>query len=137
VQRHEAAVTQRVGVETITILDDDADLRSLMGELFETALGLKSVQVRSVAQLVERASAVLGTRLAILDLNLGPEVPSGFDAYDWLRTHHYTGHIVFLTGHAQSDPLLQRARALDNVEVLQKPVPTDQLLALASHEAKP
>jgi CheY-like chemotaxis protein len=124
-------------VETITILDDDPDLRSLLAELFETVLGLESVKVRSVAQLIERGPEVLGTKLAILDLNLGPEVPDGFDAYDWLRGHHYAGHVVFLTGHAQSDALLQRARSLDHVEVLQKPVPTDRLLALATHEAKP
>jgi FixJ family two-component response regulator len=124
-------------VETIAILDDDADLRSLLAELFESALGLHSVTLQSVAELIERAPTVLGTRLAILDINLGPGVPTGFDAYDWLLAHAYAGRIVFLTGHAKDDPMLERARALGKVSVLLKPVPTEKLLALASQEAKP
>jgi FixJ family two-component response regulator len=122
-------------VETIAILDDDADLRSLMAELFETVAGVHSITLGSVAELVERAPAVLATRLAILDINLGPELPSGFDAYEWLRAHGYAGRVVFLTGHAQGDPLLERARAIGKAGVLHKPVPTEKLIALAQ-EAK-
>src|SRR5262249_2386593 len=118
-------------VETITILEDDADLRSMMAEMFDVALGLKSVTARSVAQMVEKAPQGLGTRFALLDINLGPEVPTGFAAYDWLRAQHYRGRVVFLTGHADGGAL-ERSRVLGNIEVLQKPMPAEQLIALVS-----
>src|SRR5579862_5380074 len=54
----------------------------------------------------------LGSRLAILDVNLGPGCPSGLDAHSWLAAEHFSGRIVFLTGHAQSYPLVERAGAL-------------------------
>lgn len=118
-------------METIAILEDDADLRALIAELFELALGVHAVTAGSVAQLIDKAPEVLHSQLAILDVNLGQELPTGFDAYDWLRENHYSGRVVFLTGHAHSDTLMQRARAVPGVRVLQKPVSADQLLDLA------
>jgi FixJ family two-component response regulator len=120
------------GVRAIAILEDDADLRTLFAELFESSLGVQAITARSVAQLVDQAPAVLHTQLALIDVNLGPDVPDGFDAYDWLREHQYAGRVVFLTGHAESDPLMQRARTVSNVQVLHKPVTAEVLLEVAS-----
>jgi CheY-like chemotaxis protein len=119
------------GVETIAILEDDDDLRALIAELFQVMLGQQCVTAGSVAQLIENGTAVLGTQLAFVDVNLGPELPTGVDAYDWLRANHYAGRIVFLTGHAHDDPLIRRARACEGVEVMQKPIAPERLLALA------
>src|SRR5262249_12317820 len=113
------------------ILEDDVDLRTLIAELFELNLGVRAITARSVAQLIDEGPAVLESRLALIDVNLGSDFFNGFDAYDWLRAHHYAGRVVFLTGHAHGDPHMERARTVPNVEVLQKPVSAEQLLELA------
>ena len=46
------------------------------------------------------------------------------DAYRWLRSRKYPGHVVFLTGHGRSFPLVEEARRVGNgrVSFLQKPI---------------
>jgi DNA-binding NtrC family response regulator len=117
-------------VETIALLDDDDDLRSLLTQLFELELGCQCVDASSVAKFKEQAPQVLRTELAILDINLGNGLPSGFDAYEWLRENGYSGRVVFLTGHARNHPLLRKAAEFPNVEVLEKPVTVERLLQL-------
>src|SRR5262249_56878703 len=51
--------------------------------------------------------------------------PSGLDAFNWLSTQGFTGNIVFLTGHAQTHPMVQRALALSRVRVCEKPIELD------------
>jgi FixJ family two-component response regulator len=68
--------------------------------------------------------------VAILDVNLGPEVPSGLDVAEWLREHHFAGRIVFLTGHARSHPLVAQLKHDARAEVLQKPVSPPALLRI-------
>jgi FixJ family two-component response regulator len=121
-------VFPRVG--TIAILEDDADLRGMLAELYESVPGQHCVTAGSVDELVRRGAEVLQSELSILDINLGPNSPTGFDAYLWLRAHAYAGRVAFLTGHALDDPLMSQARVTGEIEVLQKPVTVDQLLAL-------
>jgi FixJ family two-component response regulator len=117
-------------VETIAILDDDEDLRCALAEMYESLSGVRCVTAATVAELIAQGPAVLQTRVALLDINLGAELPTGFDAYEWLRTNGYAGRVAFLTGHAHDDPLMKRAQAFGNVAVLEKPVPVDCLLGL-------
>ena len=72
----------------------------------------------------------LGCGLALLDINLGAGVPSGLDAYRWLKDNGFPGRTVFLTGHARSHPLVREARELTHVQVLSKPIESAVLLAL-------
>ena len=80
--------------------------------------------------LVAHQSEALRCDLALIDVNLGADLPNGLDAFAWLRAHDFQGRVVFLTGHARTHPLVERAHDLDGVPVLEKPVTLDTLLAL-------
>jgi FixJ family two-component response regulator len=66
----------------------------------------------------------------MLDVNLGADQPSGLDALEWLLRQRFPGEVVFLTGHGQSDPLVQRARKMGIATVMEKPIGLPQLSAL-------
>jgi ActR/RegA family two-component response regulator len=114
----------------VLVLDDDDDLRDALGDLVHLLSGRSSLGLGSYEALVAARARVLGCELAILDVNLGPGVPSGLDAYEWLRAQHFAGRIVFLTGHAKSHPLVRRACALAHARVLEKPIGIDEVRAL-------
>jgi len=114
----------------ILILEDDEDMRNALVDVVSTLLGWEHVAVASYDELVERRDEALGCQLAMLDVNLGMDQPSGIDALDWLLRHKFHGEIVFLTGHAQSDPLVQRALEMGVATVMEKPIGLPQLSAL-------
>jgi DNA-binding response OmpR family regulator len=124
-----------MAVPTILILDDDDDLRLSVAGIFGL-LGRVCVVLPSVAAMIDASQAVLRCELAILDVNLGQGVPSGIDAHSWLRGQAFGGRIVFLTGHAQSHPLVERASALGE-RVLRKPISTVELRALVDAPGAP
>jgi FixJ family two-component response regulator len=111
----------------IVVLDDDDDLREALVEIIKL-LGARCLGAASLRAMTE-LPGVLAAALAILDVNLGAGEPSGLDAYDWLRARQFKGRIVFLTGHAQSHPLVAQTVAL-GVRVLQKPIATSALREL-------
>jgi FixJ family two-component response regulator len=113
---------------SLVVLDDDEDLLDSLVVLFED-LGARCAGVKSVPELTSLGDAALGCRLAILDVNLGPEALTGLDAYAWLRAHDFAGRVVFLTGHARSHPLVEAVRKLGAL-VLEKPVAAAELEAL-------
>ncbi len=84
----------------------------------------------SFAELVESREAVLACELAVLDVNLGAGQPSGLDAYEWLKREGFAGRVVFLTGHAPSHPLVQRAHRLGDARVFAKPITSEELRSL-------
>lgn len=114
----------------ILVLDDDDDLRELLCLFAENAGAEGCTVAASFDQLRAAEGDALSCDVAILDVNLGPGVPSGVDAYEWLREHRFAGKIVFLTGHARSHPLVRRALALPDVRVLEKPIDADELRCL-------
>jgi DNA-binding NtrC family response regulator len=114
----------------ILILDDDDDLRLLLGELIVEIGCACEVSARSVAELQGRPDAALSCDIALLDVNLGADVPSGVDAYLWLRDHGYQGQVVFFTGHARSYPPLTEALRTPGVQLMTKPVDCGRLEAI-------
>lgn len=110
-------------------LDDDDDLRATFADLVKTIFERECHGIGSHRELIALGERALNCGVAILDINLGPEVPSGIDSYGWLRKHGFAGRIVFLTGHAASHPLVIEARRLGDAEVVSKPV---SLIALTS-----
>ena len=122
----------------VLVLEDDGDMRTLMCELFSMAGAERCVAVGSVAELRQNPELVHHTQLALIDINLGSGLPSGLEAYDWLRSQRFGGRVVFITGHAASHPLMREAQGLRGVEVLRKPVDADVLLDLlpAGEEAQ-
>jgi DNA-binding NtrC family response regulator len=118
----------------ILLLDDDDDLRTTMREILMLVDegSHQCVAVGSFAQLLDWRAKALDTELAILDINLGPNEPSGLDAERWLRENGYKGRVVFLTGHARTHPLVVDAARLGNVQILEKPLGLGSLLDMVS-----
>src|SRR4051812_22373078 len=114
----------------VLVLDDDLDFCDLLQMMLERALDVECVIVHAVAELVARGTEALACELAILDVNLGPNAPSGIDALSWLRANGFGGIIIFLTGHARGHPALSQLSESTGVEVLTKPVETETLLSL-------
>jgi FixJ family two-component response regulator len=114
----------------VVLLDDDEDLRAALGDLVQHLTNLPCLTLCNVAELVAHRDEVLGSGLAILDINLGPGQPSGLDAHAWLAKEGFRGRVAFLTGHARSHPLVARAATLGGVEVLQKPIGMAELRRL-------
>ena len=110
----------------VIFLDDDPELRAVVVELLEL-LGVACDAIASVPELKDRLGGGNGYDVAILDINLGPRVPSGLDAYRWLRERRFSGRIAFLTGHARSHPLVEEAHRLGDALVYAKPISLDSL----------
>jgi DNA-binding NtrC family response regulator len=115
----------------IVFLDDNEDLRQLMPIILKATLGLECLSLGSLMELQRDAEDVLRARLAILDINLGPGAPSGIDACNWLRDRGFRGKILFLTGHARSNPQVALAEQY-GAEVLEKPLHPDQLTSFVT-----
>src|SRR5215471_9055324 len=94
---------------SVIFLDDSEDLRELMPILLKTALGVDCMCFASLAELEKQAEAAVRARVAILDINLGGESHDGVDALNWLKNRGFCGRIVFFTGHARTNPLVQQA----------------------------
>jgi FixJ family two-component response regulator len=118
----------------VVVVDDDDDLLDAVAELVEETTQRRVWKARSVAELKTLGPRALACELAILDVNLGANAPSGLDALAWLNERNFKGRALFLTGHAPSYQLVQDARASTNVPVLSKPISGDDLLALLEHE---
>jgi FixJ family two-component response regulator len=114
----------------VLVLEDDEDLRSILCELVSLAGAEGCVGAGSLEELKHKRVEALGCELALLDINLGAGVPSGLEAYAWLKENGFSGRTVFLTGHARSHPLVRQALELSNVQVLSKPIESKILLKL-------
>jgi DNA-binding NtrC family response regulator len=118
----------------VLYVEDNDDLRELVVELVTVALQRRCVGVGSYEEMVGLGEEVLGCSVAILDINLGPNRRSGIDAYTWLRDKGYAGRIVFLTGHASTQPLVVEAKRIGDAEIFSKPIDPDRLRAIVEGE---
>ncbi len=114
----------------VLVLDDDKDLRTVMSDLFLVLGADECILADSVAALEKNRERLKNFSVAILDVNLGRDQPTGVDAYKWLRGIGYDGKVAFLTGHAATHPLVLEASHLSDAEVIQKPASLDRLEAL-------
>jgi CheY-like chemotaxis protein len=120
--------TRRSMQARILFLDDNEDLRELMPALLKSVLGVELVCFGNLTDLQNHKEDVLSAKIAIIDINLGPNAPDGIDAFNWLIDHGFRGKVLFLTGHARSNPKVARA-VQSGAEVLEKPLHPDQLIA--------
>jgi len=107
---------------SVLILDDDDDLRAALGETLEAIFGRPWVGAGSVDELRALEANLSACDLAILDINLGRGKPTGLDALDWLKKVGFPGRITFLTGHARSHPLVDKACHDQTARVYEKPL---------------
>jgi DNA-binding NtrC family response regulator len=115
----------------ILFVDDDADLRQLVGDGLAWIGVSRCTLAGSLADVEAHATDALACSLAIVDINLGFGAPSGLDVYRWLQHARFRGRTVFLTGHGAHDPQVMEASQLGSVEILSKPIGFDRLATLA------
>ncbi|MGF1467938.1 MAG: response regulator [Sandaracinaceae bacterium] len=107
----------------VLVLDDNEELAENLGEILEHE-GLR-VEVRSDPRVALRRMAETVWDVAVLDLRMpwvdGPTVGAS------LRARQPGTRLIFVTAHADAG-LLARARALEPVDVLEKPVGLKNLI---------
>lgn len=114
--------SERAKNGTVLVVDDDEDMREVLGSTIAELYERPWLAAASYDDLVALGDRALACDLAILDVNLGPDRPSGVDAYEWLVSHGFRGRIAFLTGHARTHPAVARAASADLAHVYQKPI---------------
>ena len=117
--------------QRIVFLDDSEDLRELMPVLLESALGVECMCFGSLKDFENHSEEVLRAKVAILDINLGPNAPDGVDAFNWLMAKKFQGKILFFTGHARTNPQVALAEK-SGVEILEKPLRPDKLISVVT-----
>jgi DNA-binding NtrC family response regulator len=118
----------RIEPASIVLLDDSDDLRELMPLLLESWLGVSCISFAHLMDLEQHSEEVLRAKVAILDINLGPNEPDGVEAFHWLMAHGFQGKVLFFTGHARTNPEVALAEE-SGVEVLEKPLQPDMLMS--------
>ncbi len=114
-------------MKKILFLDDDKALCTLLSMLLNE-LGVTGCSfIHSFEEIKKFESELNSFDMIFLDVNLGPNVPSGIDAFNWLMENHYINQIVFFTGHANTFPVVRKALDYSKVAVLEKPVPVEKL----------
>src|SRR5688572_25259145 len=94
---------------SLLFVDDDVDLQDTVQDAVRLIGIDRVVTVGSLAELERRHADALSCSLAILDINLGADLPSGIDVHRWLMNARYAGAVAFLTGHGADDPRVQQA----------------------------
>lgn len=117
----------------ILLLDDNDDMRTLMARYLKLKTGADCLSLSRFNDLENHAAEVMDQDIAILDINLGHNEPSGLDAFRWLRDHNFRGQIVFLTAHAKSHPLVRKSCEL-SARVFEKPISPERLLEIVQPE---
>jgi ActR/RegA family two-component response regulator len=114
----------------VLILDDDQCLLEVMSEFINVFCGRAVVTATRLVELKGLAAEVMTCELAFLDINLGPGLPNGLDAYKWLLEKGFKMRTFFITGHAKSHPLVVEAARLGDVQILAKPIDRNQLVKI-------
>jgi len=113
--------------EAVLFVDDDEDLCEMMRAILGR-LGVSRVVVaRSLRDVEAQRAGAIACTVAILDINLGNDQPSGVKVYEWLHREGFTGRTIFLTGHAANDPRVQEAASLTGSVVASKPLSVPEL----------
>lgn len=112
----------------ILLLDDCDELLELTSILLDQLGGYDTLRARSYQDVIDLGASAIGCSMAILDINLGPNQPTGVDVYTWLRAKGFARPIMFLTGHASTYPPVAAAVLLKDAIVMTKPVPSETLL---------
>jgi DNA-binding NtrC family response regulator len=119
-------------MKRVLLLDDDIDLCTILVEIIIDLGAPKCVCVHSVEDLQKIPNINSEFDIALLDVNLGLDAPSGFDAYDWLVQNNYRGEVAFFTGHSRTNPQVQRALEIPHAILLEKPANVSDIERLIS-----
>lgn len=120
----------------VAFLDDNNELRNLLVNLIETAIHVKCLGLGNFEEFIQHQNEVLKTQVAILDIELGANQPSGVDAYNTLTANGYKGKVFFLTGHGKAHPLVQKA-ALSGAVIWEKPMRASSIISTLKQTLAP
>lgn len=109
----------------LLLVDDSVEICQIMSSVFSEMKDFEFNFVHSYTEL--EAFDFHSIQFVLLDINLGHDQPSGLDCYRLLNEHHFTGKIIFFTGHASSHPLVQEANKIQNVSILSKPASIEEI----------
>lgn len=112
------------------ILEDDPDLRTSLCELLLVSGAESCVGAASLEELQEHADEALRADVALLDVHLGENRPTGVDAHSWLLSRGFAGQAIYLTAHRTEEAIARSGL------VLQKPVAAGLIEALAAGEPR-
>lgn len=117
-------------LDAVLFVDDDEDLREVMHDIL-VRIGVQRVftagSLRDVQLMRDDA---LACQVAIIDINLGLNQPSGVGVFEWLEREGFAGRIVFLTGHASNDPRVREAASVAGSVIAAKPLTVSELQKL-------
>jgi DNA-binding NtrC family response regulator len=121
----------------VLLLEDDVDQLEIIALAIGTFCGRDCVLARSYLELTQLGDVALDTEVALLDINLGPGIENGLDAYRWLRGRGFQGRIYFLTGHARAHPQVAEALAVADAGVIEKPLAMEGLCEVIEDATRP
>lgn len=117
-------------LDAVLFVDDDEDLREVMQEIL-VRLGIQQVfTAGSLRDVQHMRDDALACQVAIIDINLGVNQPSGVGVFEWLEREGFGGRIVFLTGHASNDPRVREAASVAGSVIAAKPLTVSELQKL-------
>lgn len=117
-------------VKKVFFLDDDQDFLEVVKMFVELNTNSQVMTADTYDATIALKQAILDSDLIFLDINLGRGRFSGLDVCRWFRENGYQKKIYFLTGHAKNSTEVRAVESLDQVGVLTKPYPFDDLLSL-------
>lgn len=120
----------------VFILEDDQDLAFTYEQLVSLLTDQQTLLTHCFKEMQSKLEEILECKVAVLDIDLGENQPTGVDAFVWLRQNGFLNKIYFMTGHAQSHPLVVQAVKMSGATVLTKPVDIDRFLAVISETAQ-
>jgi DNA-binding NtrC family response regulator len=114
-------------VDAVLFVDDDEDLREVMQDILGRLGVDRVVTAASLQEVQARRDEALECGLALLDINLGTDEPTGVNVHEWLANEGFAGRIVFLTGHASNDPRVREAASVAGSRIASKPLSVGEL----------
>ena len=115
-------------IKKVLILEDDCDLAASYQMILGLMLPHQLHVLHDMKEMLASSADALACDVALIDVDLGHNQPTGLDAYQWLRENGFKGSIFFVTGHARTHPAVVEAVELNGVSLLQKPVELDRLI---------
>lgn len=117
-------------LDAVLFVDDDEDLREVMRDIL-VRIGVQRVfTAGSLRDVQGMRDDALACQVAIIDINLGANQPSGVGVFEWLEREGFAGRIVFLTGHASNDPRVREAASVAGSVIAAKPLTVSELQKL-------